>query len=294
MKHLTIALFLAALAAGSAHAQLVLPGAGGVAGTGCVVSGTQYQALVVNSAGTGCTPDASATLNAGALSLGASGTAGSVALGNATSGTVTLSAVAGALGSVTASLPANTGTIAELNVSGQVFTGLQIINLNAAALQAAQTGAVQQLGNANGVDTRVELDSYAAVNRFTCVRADGTAASPTTLQSADQICSINAFGYNGSAYVGPQAALRTFAAQNWVAGSALGTYVDIATTPNGSTTLTQVIQFNNDGGVTVPSTVTGGDKGVGTINAGGLYVNGVAVGGTPAVSYLGAVNYGAI
>lgn len=57
-----------------------------------------------------------ANLVAGALSLGASGTAGSVGMGNATSGTVTLQPVTGALGSVTASLPANTGTLAELNL----------------------------------------------------------------------------------------------------------------------------------------------------------------------------------
>ena len=49
--------------------------------------------------------------------LGASGTVGTLAFGNATSGTVTLGTVAGALGSVTASLPANTGTIAETNIN---------------------------------------------------------------------------------------------------------------------------------------------------------------------------------
>lgn len=49
--------------------------------------------------------------------LGASGTVGTLAFGNATSGTVTLGTVTGALGSVTASLPANTGTLAELNLS---------------------------------------------------------------------------------------------------------------------------------------------------------------------------------
>ena len=60
----------------------------------------------------GATPACTAT-----PTLGASGTIGTLALGNATSGTVTLGTVAGALGSVTASLPANTGTIAELNLA---------------------------------------------------------------------------------------------------------------------------------------------------------------------------------
>jgi hypothetical protein len=45
-------------------------------------------------------------------------------MGNATTGTVTVQPVAGALGSVTASLPANTGTVAETNLS-QTFSGTQ-------------------------------------------------------------------------------------------------------------------------------------------------------------------------
>ena len=62
--------------------------------------------------GSATTPGCTAT-----PALGASGTLGSVALGNATSGTVTLNTVTGALGSVTASLPANTGTLAETNLA---------------------------------------------------------------------------------------------------------------------------------------------------------------------------------
>lgn len=68
--------------------------------------------------------------------LGASGTVGTIAFGNATSGTVTLGSVAGALGSVTASLPANTGTIAELNLA-QTWTATQTFaTVNASSLLA--------------------------------------------------------------------------------------------------------------------------------------------------------------
>ncbi len=56
--------------------------------------------------------------------LGASGTLGSVTLGNATSGTVTVEPVTGALGAVTASLPANTGTVGETNLA-QTWTAAQ-------------------------------------------------------------------------------------------------------------------------------------------------------------------------
>jgi hypothetical protein len=51
------------------------------------------------------------TATTGALTLGASGTLGSVAMGNATSGVLTLQPVTGALGTITVSLPAATDTL---------------------------------------------------------------------------------------------------------------------------------------------------------------------------------------
>lgn len=159
----------------------------------------------------------------------------------------------------------------------QTFTAAPVININGTTLQAAQAGTILRGANANGTDARFEIDSYAATAHFTGVRADGTAAAPTTLQANDSIVSLNAFGYNGSAYVGPQAAFRCYAAQNWTTGPAYGTYCNVAVTANGGSTLAESIRFENDGGITVPSTVTGGDEGAGTINAAGLYVNGVAV-----------------
>jgi hypothetical protein len=96
-------------------------------GSGTVNSGTLGQLAFYGSTGTAVSGTTNASITAGALSLGASGTAGSVALGNATSGTVTIAPVTGALGSVTASLPANTGTIAELNL-GQTFSAGQVFS----------------------------------------------------------------------------------------------------------------------------------------------------------------------
>jgi len=58
------------------------------------------------------------------MAVGSSGNLGQVVIGNATSGTVTVQPVTGALGSVTASLPANTGTVAELNAA-QSWTAAQ-------------------------------------------------------------------------------------------------------------------------------------------------------------------------
>ena len=169
-----------------------------------------------------------------------------------------------------------------------VFTGQIGISLNATALPTKQTGTVLQLGNADGVASRIENDAFASTAYFTGVRSDGTNAAPTTLQNLDEISGINAWGYNGSSVVGPRASVREFAAQNWT-GSAQGTRVDIATTLNNTTTMSPVCGFENDGGVTCPPTVTGGDMGAGRINAAGLFVNGVAVStGNSAISALTA------
>ena len=110
--------------------------------SGCSVVGSQYQIITVNSAGNGCTPDSSASINAGALALGTSGTSGSVQFGNATSGTLTLEPVTGALGSVTVSIPAATDTLVNL-ASVQTLTNKSIAasEVNSGTLAAAQMPA---------------------------------------------------------------------------------------------------------------------------------------------------------
>lgn len=108
-------------------------------GTGnCSVTGSA--GVVSNNGSSACATDTSAVLTAGALALGASGAAGSVALGNATSGTVTIQPVTGALGSVTASLPANTGTLSETNLA-ESFTAVKTFTNSDLKLLGSSTGA---------------------------------------------------------------------------------------------------------------------------------------------------------
>lgn len=155
----------------------------------------------------------------------------------------------------------------------------QEINLNSAPLQSPQTGTILQMGNANGVMARAELDAFANVGVYSCVRADGTAASPTAVQANDELCSLNGWGYNGTAFAGGAARMSIFAAQNWSVG-AQGSYIRFSTTANGSTTLTDRLNIENDGGVWIGNP-TGGSEGVGTLNlAGALYNNGTAPTGT--------------
>jgi hypothetical protein len=129
--------------------------------------------------------------------------------------------------------------------------------------------------SASGTASRIAAVSYGSTSFFSGVAYGGTLSSPTAVAAAAQIGGYNAWAYNGTGLNGPIGAVRVYANQAQTT-SAAGSYVDIATTPNGSTTEAEVIKFENDGGIDVPS-ATGGDKGAGTINAAGLYVNGVAV-----------------
>lgn len=121
----------------TAHGIMIGEGTGNVA----VAGPSSTSGALLASAGSSSDPafDTNATVTAGALALGASGTAGSVAMGNATSGVITLQPVAGALGTVTASLPANAGTIAELNLA-QTWSAVQTVTQSDLALLGSSTG----------------------------------------------------------------------------------------------------------------------------------------------------------
>ncbi len=89
---------------------ITIASTGGGSGAGCTLTGSAGQ-IITNSGSATCVDTASAFLSSGALTLGASGTLGSVTMGNATSGTLKLQPTTGALGTVTLSLPAATDTL---------------------------------------------------------------------------------------------------------------------------------------------------------------------------------------
>lgn len=135
--------FLQTLGAGADPAWATAGGGG----SGCTVSGGAQFQILVNDGASGCSSSANGTVTIGALKLGQSGTLGTVELGNATSGTIKLSPVAGALGSAVLTLPAATDTVAAIaatqtltnkSISGSSNT-LSAIPLTALATQAANT-----------------------------------------------------------------------------------------------------------------------------------------------------------
>jgi len=101
------------------------------------------------------------------ITLGVAGTSvGAVAMNNATSGSVTVQPVAGALGAVTASLPANTGTISETNLAETItgaksYTNADLImngsTSGTTTLEASATAAATVATFPAATDTVVEL-----------------------------------------------------------------------------------------------------------------------------------------
>ncbi len=99
--------------------------ASGSGGTGCTTSGTNTSVLTDNGSG-GCTSNPAFQYSSGTATLGTAGSVvGSVALKNATSGTLTLSPPTGALGTVTVTVPDATDTLVNL-ASAQALTNKTI------------------------------------------------------------------------------------------------------------------------------------------------------------------------
>ena len=152
--------------------------------------------------------------------LGASGTIGSVSLGNATSGLVTLQTVTGALGTVAASFPANTGTVAELNLAqtwtaaqtfGQVFSTSRQSSATTESLAATDCGTEVIYTAATTVTVTIpqsivpaaNTNCYIGINQSGAgkVLVNGSAVTPATLVSAS--------GFTGtSGTAGSEIALR--------------------------------------------------------------------------------------
>lgn len=155
-----------------------------------------------------------------------------------------------------------------------MFSAALYINPNAAAINSGLTGTTFHTSQADSTANITIMDAFASNNGLIFRRGDGTGATPTALQNNDLIGSISALGMGASAFATTARANVNFnAAQNWT-DSAQGTYIDLVTTANGGTTHTANLRVENDGGITVPPTVSGGDQGAGTINASNLYAAG--------------------
>jgi hypothetical protein len=126
---------------------------------------------------------------------------------------------------------------------------LLTVSQNTAATAAARSGIAHFVGPNSGAGI-VSVDGYAGPSDLLQRRGDGTAASPTAVQSGETIGSHLHQGYNGSAFA-TGAAIQSFATQNWTT-SAQGTQVQIETTPNGSTAPQTALTLQQDGQLVAP------------------------------------------
>lgn len=166
------------------------------------------------------------------------------------------------------------GTASTPAFAGLSLTGVENINLNSGALLTALTGTVLHLGNANTTINRIQLDAFGAASHVSAVRADGTAASPTAVQSGEVLGSFNGWGFDGT-NAGAGGSYQLATTQIWTP-SAHGANASIWTTPNGTITPVQTWIFQPSGGLTATA-ATGGDCGSGCGNFHGLQIDGVNV-----------------
>lgn len=169
------------------------------------------------------------------------------------------------------------GATVPQNNTSNVFSLAQTVNLNGSALPAALNGTALRIGQANGTIARLEVDSFGASTPgiLSIVYGRGTAAAPTAVQSGDEIGSFNSWGYTAAGTLSGTAvaAVRTYAAETFSSGHQ-GSQVCLASTQIAATSLINGMCLQ--AGVVVGAP-TGGDKGVGAVNATGLYINNVAV-----------------
>ena len=163
-------------------------------GSGSVSSITGDGALITNSASTGgvtltlgsaaagtvwgnATSSSATPTYSSTPQLGKSGTLGSLTMGNATSGLVTLQPVTGALGTVTASLPANTGTIDELNLAA-TYTAAKTFTNSDLLLLGSSTGATT-FTSANSSATNYTITVPAITDTLVTLTATQTLTNKT-------------------------------------------------------------------------------------------------------------------
>jgi len=116
------------------------------------------------------------------------------------------------------------------------------------ALPAGPTGTIAQFASADSTNTVAIVDAFAATPVVGGRRAQGTAASPSTLNAANlPIVVFGAYGRDDVGYSsGAQADVSMFSNEAWTS-SARGTHLRLRATPNGSTTLTEILRITGTG-----------------------------------------------
>ncbi len=122
------------------------------------------------------------------------------------------------------------------------------ISSNTATLPSG--AATLRIAEADTVQTSAVIDAFATNGLFNFRRADTTAASPSAVQSGENLGVFGAAGYGTSAYSGTRARVGFFADETWT-NTANGTSIRFSTTLNGAATAggTERMRIDNAGNV---------------------------------------------
>lgn len=202
------------------------------------------------------------------LHIGGSGTTGTQLTFQTTTGVGTTDAFVwkrGNNGATTAMTLNNVGLVvgSTANNTGILLT----VSGNAATLQAAPTSAISQFAAADATPSIINIDSYGtgAATAYSSIafrRANGTAASPSALQSGDIIAIFGGFGRGTTGYsAGNMAQLRMLTSETW-SDTAQGEEIEFYITPNTTVSVTRAGKFFNSGGFGVGTTT---DPGIGSL-----------------------------
>lgn len=119
------------------------------------------------------------------------------------------------------------------------------------------------------------MDAFGAIQNVIYGRlAKGTLAAKTGVVSADVMLAVAAEGWDTTVYA-TGANMQYRPTETWSA-TAHGAEIAFRTVPNTTTTIADALVVRNSGGVTIGAP-TGGDKGIGSLNAQSIFVNNAAV-----------------
>jgi hypothetical protein len=137
--------------------------------------------------------------------------------------------------------------------------GTLLINKNMTTLlpPTGVAGTILHLAGDDGQQARVLMDGFGngsvGVPALVGRRARGTMASPTAVQTNDNLAVYSGFGYGATGYsASSRGQFSVVAAENWT-DTAQGTYARVQVTPNGSTTSGEVTRWLDNGNVRIGS-----------------------------------------
>ena len=219
-------------------------------GGGTVGSGTTGQFAYYSASGTTVVGNANLTISSSTVTVGVAGSnAGALRLAGSSSGNVTIATVATTSG--TATLPANTGTIAELNLA-QSWTATQTFAASGIQLTGSSTG-VTTLASANAGASNFTMTIPAATDTVAELgQANGFTGNNTF--AGTSIFSSKVTVSNAALQIGGSISAAAWTTSGIVLADAVGTLSD--TSSNGTVATAVSIALGGDTIATPTNSVT--------------------------------------